>query len=170
MTSTTTRLIFLRLNLSLLLLIIGFHSGCSTGTRNVTQESPYLPLTGQRYRTRVDLYLFLNPHGTHPYLGINDPKAHRGAKVLPVTVTRQHVGRTFSGVTIIDIVPAGAELVSQSVLRDSSSQGVIVFLICSLSYGEKRVEKVDTYFIQSNVNGRDDRLPEIDPSLAERLK
>ncbi len=83
---------------------------------------------------------------------------------------RSHAGRTFSGATILDVVPAGADLVSQSVLRSSSSQGVIVYMICSLNYGEKRVEKIATYFIQSNVNGRDGRLPEMDSSYVERLK
>jgi hypothetical protein len=125
---------------------------------------------GQRYRTKVTAYLFTLSYGKTIYIGINDPQARFGAKTLPRTVAENQIGRTVRGATIIDVVPVGAVLQTKSVIRDVSGQGDVVYHLCRLEYGNKVVEIVSTYFIQSDINGEDGRMPVIDSSIAERLR
>lgn len=167
MASKIILLMFLRLNLSLLVLGLGILSGCAVGTSNITEEAAS---AGQRYRTKVDLYLYSLPEREGPYLGINDGKHGNRDLLLPKDVSGQYVGRRHNNAQIIEIVPAGAELFVKKTLRNVSSQGVVVWFVCDLSSNNRRVQNVSTTFIQSNINGRDRRLPEIDSTLAERLK
>lgn len=140
--------------------------GCNIGTSDVSRESDFSALVGLRYRTKVDLYLFSFPESKLAHLGINDGGAGFRAGVLPLQVTATNVGKTYLGTTILDVVPAGAEFTVRTVLRDVSSLGITVFFVCVLDYQQKHVENAVTLFIQSNVNGRDGRPPEIDSSLA----
>lgn len=159
----------LRFSLSLVLLAL-ILVGCSFGTHDVTREQHYSSLVGHRYRTKVDMYLFETTYARQPYLGLDDPKLAWGAKALPEEVSRDAIGKTFRGVTIIDVVPAGAELVTHAVIRDTSTQGIEVALICSLSYLGQTVSTVSLIFIQSNIIGSHGRLPEVDPSIVERIE
>jgi hypothetical protein len=161
---------FLRLNLSLLLLGISLFSGCNTGTRDVTQESPYQAFADRRYRTKVDLYLYSIPEGKGPYIGINDGARGNRDLMLPKEISAQHIGRRHNNALILEIVPAGTELFVTNIFRDVSSQGVVVWFVCDLTIKGRRVSNVSTTFIQSNINGRDNLPPEIDPSLAERME
>jgi hypothetical protein len=141
-------------------------AGCSIGTSDVSRDYGFSALVGERYRTKVDLYLFSFPESKSPHLGINDGSSGFRARTLPLQVLPQFVGGNYRGNRILDIVPAGAEFTVNSVLRDVSSLGITVSFVCNLDYQQRHIENVGTLFIQSNVNGRDGRPPEIDSSLA----
>jgi hypothetical protein len=109
------------------------------GCRPARPGAHYAHLFGERYRTAVDLRLF-----------------H-----LAGDAERRFLGRpgTLSGleeVTVLDLVPAGSELVivaethevtPQSGIRDQG--GYPMGFICALTYGGKREEGVLAEFIQA---------------------
>lgn len=164
------RPISLPLGLSLLLFGALLITGCNTGTREVTRDSPYLALVPQRYLTKVDLYLYQLPNKATPYLGVNDGKLGFRDLMLPNIVSAQYVGQTYHSARILNVVPAGTELSVTRVYRDVSSQGVVVWFECDISLKTQRVQNVSTSFIQSSINGRNGQLPVIDPLIAERIE
>jgi hypothetical protein len=153
---------FLPRGLKVLILGAFLLPACQTGTREITQESPHS--VGQRYRTKVDFYLYTLQHGG-PYVGINDGKAGYRDLVLPPTVSAQYVGQKYKGAQILDVVPMGSELLVTKIYRNVSSQGVRVWFVCDIAFKGQQVHDVSTSFIQSRIDGREGKLPVIDPRL-----
>jgi hypothetical protein len=124
-----------------LLLLLLAAAGCSSPPEPPVPQSPghhYPHLFGQRYRTKVDLYLFSSEDTERQY------------------VAREHVGRAFREWKVVEVVPAGAELTilsethevtAASGIRDK--EGYPMGFICRLSYGAKQVEPVMSEFIQA---------------------
>jgi hypothetical protein len=115
--------------------------GAGTGN-GVAHEggAHYAQLFGQTYRTKVDLYLFALYDDTDSlYLGRNDGTAAARLPALPSKVDPRNIGRSFGKITIVDVVPAGAEFVliaeTHEVTRESGIcelGGYSLGLICTL--------------------------------------
>jgi hypothetical protein len=137
-----------------LLSVLGLTAACRHHVEVVPPPAAgphYAHLYGQRYRTRVDLYLFTRGDDDYKYLG-----RHDRLPALPPGVGRESVGRTQGGLTILDVVPAGSELVvvaethevtPESGIREKS--GYPMGLICRLVYGGREIEGVLAEFIQA---------------------
>lgn len=124
---------------------------------------------GQRFRTKVELYLFQSIDDKQPYIGRNDSRDYIGAKTLPNTIDVRYVGQEYRQDTILAIVLVGAELITQSIIREKSGFGVDVKYVCRLEYAGRTVARVSTFFIQSSLEGRDGQLPEINAEIAEHI-
>jgi len=114
----------------------------------------YENLFGQRYRTKVDLYLF----------------GDEG-------IERQYVGRTAGRFKILDVVPAGSELTIVSETHEVTAAsgirekgGYPMGFICRLRYAGKEVEPVMAEFIQA-AERAPQRTPNqrIDDAIAVRV-
>lgn len=151
-------------------LLLAFLSGCYTNARDVSTQPEYRQLVLQTYQTKTDLYLCLSSNNPTPFLGINDGQAGFRARTLPQFVRRSEIGRKFPNGVILDVVPVGAKFFARSIIYDSQPTGERVWFEGELIYPGKSVRQVRALFIQSNVDGRDGRLPEIDPTLAELIK
>jgi hypothetical protein len=141
-----------------ILLLVLVVAGCSRPpdppVRGAGHHYPHL--VGQRYRTKVDLYLFGSEDTERQYVGLNDGRLRTQPSVLPAAVAREHVGRTFGDLKIADVVPAGAELTilsethevtAASGIRDKD--GYPMGFICRLRYDGKQIEPVMAEFIQA---------------------
>jgi hypothetical protein len=137
--------------LSALFLAAGCRHGVEVVPPPPAAGAHYADLYGQRYRTRVDLYLFTRGDDDYKYLG-----RHDRLPALPPDVLREHVGRTEHGLTILDVVPAGSELVvvaethevtPESGIREKA--GYPMGLICRLVYGGRERAGVLSEFIQA---------------------
>ena len=112
----------------------------------------------------------MSQHGKYPKLAINDGRDGFRDLTLPRVVEGKEIGRKLPNGVILDVVPSGAQLIVLAVIFDSSPNGVNVWLECELFYANKRLPRVSTLFIQASVDGRRGRLPEIDQTLAVRVK
>lgn len=115
----------------------------------------YGSLFGQRFRTKVDLYLFGDEE-----------------------VERQYVGRTAGRFKILDVVPAGAELTILSETHEVTAasgirekEGYPMGFICRLRYAGKQVEPVMAEFIQAAEHAPHGTPNQrIDESIAARVE
>lgn len=141
-------------------------------------EAHYAHLFGKRYRTRVDLYLFVfTPDSDDKYLGRNSGGSGFLSRTLPAAVSRGNIGRTYGTLRIVDIVPAGSELTLRAETHEvtpfsgiQGASGIAMGFICSLAYDGKQMDDVLSEFIQSHqeVSGA---VPnqEIDAAIATRV-
>ena len=131
--------------------------GAPSPAGTIARESGahYAQLFGQSYRTRVPLYLFtLYDDPDAIYLGRTDPSRHRLTD-LPEKIDVAFIGKSSGHATLLDVVPAGAEIVliaethevtAESGIRDLG--GYPLGLIGMLTYGERIVPGVRCEFIQ----------------------
>lgn len=117
----------------------------------------YAHLFGQRYRTRVDLYLFtFADEDDRRYVGLNDGRLRTEPSVLPRAVTRDHVGHTYGPFKILDVVPSGSELTLVAETHEVTAasgirekEGYPMGFICRLAYGGRQLDAVYAEFIQA---------------------
>ena len=152
-----------------LLLGAALLGGCGGSTTDLSSDSHYASLVGRRYRTKVDTYVYTTTTVDHTYLGLNDPRLPHRDSLLPSNVAHKFIGKANLGANIIDVVPAGAELAVESVVRDASDSGVRVLLVCLLKYDGNKAERIDAFPLQANGDGRDPAPPQLHPLVAEPL-
>lgn len=145
--------------------------GCSSGTREVSEDTSYSALRGARYRTVVDLYLFGSPEQKPiRFLGINDGDLTKPrAATLPRTVSREHIGKRAVSDMIFDVVPAGTEVIISRIYHSITPNGNTVWAEGNLHLSGTSYRAVSLQFIQFSDDGRNGGQPEIDPLLAERI-
>jgi len=170
--------------LLLVLCVLGL-SGCrhappeaANNTVHVEGGPHYQHLFGQRYRTKVDLYLFaFSGDAEAKYLGRNDGRFPYLDVMLPADVSSSHIGDNGS-INILDVVPSGSEfslaaetheITTLSGMRDKG--GLPLGFICRLAYNNKQFNDVLAEFIQTA-----DQAPHgtpnqrIDANIAEKIQ
>jgi hypothetical protein len=143
--------------------------GCDVGDKDVSSEPPYNGLIGHCYRFKVELFLYKNEYSEHAYIGRYDDNLKFGDRTLPKVVDKKYIGQNYRGSSILGIVPAGATFTVKSVIRGVSSPDVVVKLVGEVFYEKNRIKDVSAIFVQSEVDGRDNRLPEIDKNIAGEI-
>jgi hypothetical protein len=139
----------------------------------------YAHLFGERYRTRVDLYLFMPQDDLdHVYLGRNDGTPSTRLPQLPVSVDQVNVGKQFGEFLIVDVVPAGSELrltaethevTALSRIREQG--GYPMGLLGVLTYRGHEAAGVSCEFIQSATKAPPRTANQtIDSAQAEKIK
>lgn len=134
-------------------------SGVNSSPQETHSSGPhYAHLFGQRYHTKVDLYLFIFASDPdYKYLGANDSRSKFPPGALPPAINKHNIGRTYGDIKILDIVPAGSELTIEaethevtafSGIRDTS--GFPMGFICRLAYNGKQLNGILSEFIQSH--------------------
>ena len=145
-------------------------TACTTSERGTNQMPAYYrPATGD-YTTKCDLYLVMPQYSKRPELAINDGRGGFRDLTLPRSVIKGEIGRNLPNTVIVDVVLAGARFVAHSIVRESTPEGDRVWFEGELFYANKRVPSVSTLFIQSRASGLDERAPEIERALAERVR
>jgi len=177
-----------------LLLLAGFgFAGCQhvrpadTEGRPAVSGAHYAHLFGQRYRTKVDLYLFsfVGDPTDVKYVGRNDGRNEFLAAVLPSAVSKDNIGKTgqhlspngVDEIKIIDVVPAGTDLTIAAETHEVTpfsnirfSTGYPMGFICKLNYDGKQLEGVLSEFIQSHKEVTTQVAnQEIDGAIAEKI-
>jgi hypothetical protein len=157
-----------------------------TRSPSVTDDCPYCQLYGQRFRTKVDLYLFQDTGEPHyKYFGVSNSGSDNKHAVnkqkprpatLPRTISKAYVGHTYRTAKILDIIPAGSEFTVESATHEVLlTSGEHIGLMCRLFYNGKEVELVGAEFIQVHTeNARaasptSRPNPDIDDSIAAKL-
>lgn len=121
----------------------------------------YAFLFGRHYRTKVDLYLFaLAADPEIKYVGVNDGRDQPGTRFLPSGVKREAIGRARGSIALLDVVPAGSELIVRAETHEVTSLsgiheagGYPMGFIAELNYGGGKHEAAArTEFIQSHVS------------------
>jgi len=145
-----------------------------THSPSVTDDCPYCQLYGQRFRTKIDLYLFQDtaePH--HKYFGLINGSTKKPA-TLPSAISKSHIGRIYGTGRILGIVPAGSEFTVESATHEVLlASGEHIGLVCRLPYkGETPL--VHAEFIQvhsENTSGAASSRPDpdIDETIAVKL-
>jgi hypothetical protein len=142
-----------------------------------TESGPhYAAMFGQRYRTKIDLYVFVfDGDVDHMYLGA---RGRKGLDQLPEKVTAENVGKTFEHVNILAAVPAGAELTLIAETHETSGTsgvrdhgGIAMGFIARLSYPGNQFDGVLTEYVQTAEQGAPRALNQrIDPAVARLIK
>ena len=149
-----------------------FCAGCRSGAPGAGAAAPvihsdahYAFLFGQRYRTKVDLYLFLfTQQPDYLYVGRNDGATCFGPKELPAGVSPEQIGRVYErwatdglgDLVIYGVAPAGSILTIHAETHDVTplsgirgSGGYPMGFICELNYDGK-TNYVFSEFVQSH--------------------
>jgi hypothetical protein len=121
-------------------------------------QAHYAQLFGKRYRTKVDLYLFvLTPDPDYRYLGRSVGGSRFLSANLPAAVNRRNRGRTYGMIRILDVVPRGSELTIRAETHEvtpfsgiQGSAGIPMGFICGLHYRGKQMDDILAEFIQSH--------------------
>jgi len=149
-------------------------------------DAHYAFLFGQRYRTKVDLYIFFFSHEPdYKYIGTRADNRNFGPKELPAEIASKNIGQTYEhvandglgDVVILDVAPAGAVLTINTETHDVTplsgvrdSGGYPMGFICDLSYSGK-TNSVFSEFVQSHkiVTGK---VPnqDISTNIAEKIQ
>lgn len=142
-----------------------------TAATVVHSDAHYAFLFGQKYRTRIPLYLFdFTGEPEYEFVGTRAGNLTFGPQTLPPEITTNNVGLNYpvwsmvnmGNLVIKDVVPAGSLLTIRAETHDVTqlsgvrgSGGYPMGFICELNYGEK-TNSVFTEFIQShkNVSGK----------------
>ena len=173
--------------LVLLCLCAGCQSAApKTGNTAAHSDAHYAYLFGQRYQTKVDLYVFFFAHDPdYKFVGTRAGNFAFGPKDLPSSVTPQNIGQTFENwgagdlgdIVILGIAPAGSVLTIHAETHDVTplsgirgSGGYPMGFICQLACNGQ-TNYVFSEFIQSHktVTGK---VPneDISPIVAEKIK
>jgi hypothetical protein len=144
------------------LVLVSTLTGCRREAAPAATASPisgqhYLHLFGQRYRTKVDLYLFaFTDDDERVYLGRHDGRRQGPPADLPRAVVQSEVGRTHGRLHILDAVRAGSELTIVAETHEVTAasgirekEGYPMGFICRLEYGGRAREGVYAEFIQA---------------------
>jgi|SRR5262249_42317539 len=169
-----------------LLLACSSASGCRHEMSAVSKDPPgtqatgqhYAHMFGQRYRTKVDLYLFIfKPDQDYKYLGINNAYRRFPRGTLPAAISKRHIGRTYGNVKILDVVPAGSELTIEAETHEVTAlsgirgaSGFPMGFICGLTYNGRQLKGILSEFIQSHKEvPTQTPNQEIDETIAVRI-
>jgi hypothetical protein len=166
------------------ILLAGFClAGCKQISREPSRTPPvsgehYAHLFGQRYRTKMDLCLFIfNRDMEYKYIGINDGHTLFRPATLPVGVGVNDIGKTYGNITILDIVPAGSEFTIGAETHETTPLsgirrmgGYPMGFICRLTCNGRQVNDALSEFIQS-AEEAPPGIPNqaIDERIAERI-
>jgi hypothetical protein len=180
-------------NISASAALICLCAGCQSGApgignsaSSVHSDAHYAFLFGQRYRTKVDLYVFFFSHDPdNKYVGTRSGDFTFGPKDLPAEITSKNVGLTFANwgpgdlgdIVILDIAPASSVLTIHAETHDVTllsgirgSGGYPMGFICQFDYNGK-TNFIYSEFIQSHktVTGK---FPneDISDAVAEKIQ
>jgi hypothetical protein len=178
---------FLYLCFAVLLISVPAVTGIpQTRSPSVTDDCPYCQLYGQRFRTKVDLYLFQDTGEPHyKYFGVSNSGSDNKHAVnkqkprpatLPRTISKAYVGHTYRTAKILDTIPAGSEFTVESATHEVLlTSGEHIGLMCRLFYNGKEVALVGAEFIQVHTENAQTASPtsrpnpDIDDSIATKL-
>jgi len=175
------------------LAVVSLCAGCQSGPPHTDtsaaaahSDAHYAFLFGQKYRTRIPLYLFgFTGEPEYQFVGTRAGNLAFGPPTLPGDIAAKNVGQNYpvygivnmGNIVIQDVVAAGAVLTIRTETHDVTqlsgvrgSGGYEMGFICELNYGEK-TNYVFTEFIQShkNVSGK---VPNeyLDEAVVEKIQ
>lgn len=157
-----------------------------TSPATIHSDAHYALLFGQKYRTRIPLYLFnFTGEPEYEFIGTRAGNLSFGPQTLPAEITTKNIGLSYpvysmvnmGNIVIRDVVPAGAVLTIRTETHDVTqlsgvrgSGGYEMGFICTLNYDDK-TNYVFTEFIQShkNVSGK---VPNeyLDDAVVEKIQ
>jgi hypothetical protein len=153
----------IQLRVAAVFAIFGITFSCASPSRPKRFEE----MIGWKFETIKPAYAFLLSYSEIIYVGRFD--LVHGAKLLPKEVSRDYVGRSSRGLTIVDVLPSGTVMKVTGVYEAVSTIGDIVSFRCVLENGELAGRLVDLQFAQQNIDGENGGKPEIDPAFAKRV-
>ena len=135
--------------------------GCVNVSPISMKASPgYRELVGKSYVLRQDLYLTSSAQSKEFDLGRFYPDKRFVDRTLPNTVDRRFIGTDLLGRRIEDIIPTGSKINVVDVIRTLVGHGYHTWLICEVEIdGAVKWRNVSTFFIQSEIDGNDGKLP-----------
>ena len=171
--------------LALIYIFAGCESGASRGGGSaIHSDAHYAFLFGQRYRTRVGLYVFsFTRDPDSQFVGTRADNSNFGPAGLPAVVDAKNVGKLYErrpqdalgDLIILDVAPAGSILTVRAETHDVTplsgvreAGGYPMGFICELDFGGK-TNTIFSEFIQSHkkVSGQ---VPNQDISRAVAAK
>jgi hypothetical protein len=139
-------------------------TGCATGEKSLSARSDCRALIGRHFAVAEDLYVFKLEGESRLYVGRYYDQPLVGNKNLPREVDASFIGKNLNGNLIVGLVKKGSLLETKDVLNSVSPEGNrILFIVDIQGVDASMWLNVSTFFIQISYDGRNQRLPILNP-------
>lgn len=145
-------------------------TGCGFGEWTVSNKPGYTHLIGKRYILKEDLYLQSSIYQKTLSLGRYYPDDGIVNRNLPRVVDRKYIGSKTANGRIEDILSKGSIIEVVDVFHSVSPAGDRIYFICAFEKdGVRSSQLLDTFFIQSSIDGSNGKLPELRKETVEEI-